>query len=151
MLFRSQAFENALKNPLLLDTSIKGAHGVLYNISGHEDDLLMDEVAEITKLVREYVGEGGKTLIKQGILYDNRTDGTISVTIVATGINNTKSHENLTKVDEIKKAKPTGAVVTSMQDKLKKISKEDRNLQGISSRLNEDYFEIPTYLRKQND
>ena len=34
---------------------------------------------------------------------------------------------------------------------LKKISKEDRNLQGISSRLNEDYFEIPTYLRKQND
>ncbi len=146
-----QAFENALKNPLLLDTSIKGAHGVLYNISGHEDDLLMDEVAEITKLVREYVGEGGKTLIKQGILYDNRTDGTISVTIVATGINNTKSHENLTKVDEIKKAKPTGAVVTSMQDKLKKISKEDRNLQGISSRLNEDYFEIPTYLRKQND
>ncbi len=38
-----------------------------------------------------------------------------------------------------------------MQHKLKKISKEDRNLQGISSRLNEDYFEIPTYLRKQND
>ena len=144
-----QAFENALKSPLLSDTNIKGAYAVLLNISGNEDDLLMDEVAEIQALVNEHAGNDA--LIIDGIGYDDRTDGTISVTIVATGINNGKGPENLTKVDEIKKAKPTGAVVTSMQDKLKKISREDHNLQGISNRLNEDYFEIPTYLRKQND
>ena len=144
-----QAFENALKSPLLSDTNIKGAYAVLLNISGNEDDLLMDEVAEIQALVNEHAGNDA--LIIDGNCYDGRTDGTISVTIVATGINHGKGPENLTKVDEIKKAKPTGAVVTSMQDKLKKISREDHNLQGISNRLNEDYFEIPTYLRKQND
>lgn len=144
-----QAFENALKNPLLSDTNIKGAYAVLLNISGNEDDLLSDEVEEIQALVNEYAGDGAHVI--DGIIFDDRTDGTISVTIVATGINNGKGAENLTKVDEIKKAKPTGAVVTSMQDKLKKISREDHNLQGISNRLNEDYFEIPTYLRKQND
>lgn len=144
-----QAFENALKNPLLSDTNIKGAYAVLLNISGNEDDLLSDEVEEIQALVNEYAGDGAHVI--DGIIFDDRTDGTISVTIVATGINNGKIADNLTKVDEIKKAKPTGAVVTSMQDKLKKISREDHNLQGISNRLNEDYFEIPTYLRKQND
>lgn len=144
-----QAFENALKNPLLSDTNIKGAYAVLLNISGNEDDLLSDEVEEIQALVNEYAGDGAHVI--DGIIFDDRTDGTISVTIVATGINNGKVPNNLTKVDEIKKAKPTGAVVTSMQDKLKKISRGDHNLQGISNRLNEDYFEIPTYLRKQND
>lgn len=144
-----QAFENALKNPLLSDTNIKGAYAVLLNISGNEDDLLSDEVEEIQALVNEYAGDGAHVI--DGIIFDDRTDGTISVTIVATGITNSKNPDNLTKVDEIKKAKPTGAVVTSMQDKLKKISRGDHNLQGISNRLNEDYFEIPTYLRKQND
>ncbi len=144
-----QAFENALKSPLLSDTSIKGAYAVLVNISGHEDDLLNDEVTEIQALVYEHAGNDA--LIIDGIGYDDRTDGSISVTIVATGINNGKNVDNLTKVGDIKKAKPTGAIVTNMQEKLKKISKEDHNLQGISNRLNEDYFEIPTYLRKQSD
>ena len=128
-----QAFENALKSPLLSDTNIKGAYAVLLNIT----------------LVNEHAGNDA--LIIDGISYDDRTDGTISVTIVATGIAGGKTIENLTKVEDIKKAKPTGAIVANMQDKLKRISKEDHNLQGISNRLNEDYFEIPTYLRKQSD
>lgn len=144
-----QAFENALKNPLLSDTNIKGAYAVLLNISGNEDDLLSDEVEEIQALVNEYAGDGAHVI--DGIIFDDRDDGTISVTIVATGINNGANPDNLTKVDEIKKAKPTGAVVTNMQDKLRKISREDQNLQGISNRFNENYFEIPTYLRKQSD
>ena len=144
-----QAFENALKNPLLSDTNIKGSYAVLLNISGNEDDLLSDEVEEIQALVNEYAGDGAHVI--DGIIFDDRNDGTISVTIVATGILNGKGVENLTKVDDIKKAKPTGVIVANMQDKLKRISKEDHNLQGISNRLNEDYFEIPTYLRKQSD
>ena len=132
-----QAFENALKNPLLSDTNIKGSYAVLLNISGNEDDLLSDEVEEIQALVNEYAGDGAHVI--DGIIFDDRNDGTISVTIVAT------------KVEDIKKAKPTGVIVANMQEKLKKISKEDHNLQGISNRLNEDYFEIPTYLRKQSD
>ena len=144
-----QAFENALKNPLLSDTNIKGSYAVLLNISGNEDDLLSDEVEEIQALVNEYAGDGAHVI--DGIIFDDRNDGTISVTIVATGIAGGKTIENLTKVEDIKKAKPTGAIVANMQDKLKRISKEDHNLQGISNRLNEDYFEIPTYLRKQSD
>ena len=144
-----QAFENALKNPLFSDTNIKGSYAVLLNISGNEDDLLSDEVEEIQALVNEYAGDGAHVI--DGIIFDDRNDGTISVTIVATGIAGGKTIENLTKVEDIKKAKPTGVIVANMQDKLKRISKEDHNLQGISNRLNEDYFEIPTYLRKQSD
>ena len=106
-----QAFENALKNPLLSDTNIKGSYAVLLNISGNEDDLLSDEVEEIQALVNEYAGDGAHVI--DGIIFDDRNDGTISVTIVATGIAGGKAIENLTKVEDIKKAKPTGkALVT---------------------------------------
>lgn len=143
-----QAFENALKSPLLADTNIKGAYAVLLNISGNEDDLLMDEVAEIQALVNEYAGE--EALIIDGIGYDNRNDGTISVTIVATGITPAKACDHVLRVSGPKKAQPASASIVNIQNKTKKIVKDDQLLQGFES-AKEDFFEIPTYLRKQSD
>ena len=88
-----QAFENALKSPLLSDTNMKGAYAVLVSISGNEDDLLMDEVAEIQALVNEYAGNDA--FIIDSVGFDNRADGTISTTIVATGISCDNNFEYL--------------------------------------------------------
>ena len=88
-----QAFENALKSPLLSDTNMKGAYAVLVSISGNEDDLLMDEVAEIQALVNEHAGNDA--FIIDSVGFDNRTDGTISTTIVATGISCDNNFEYL--------------------------------------------------------
>ena len=88
-----QAFENALKSPLLSDTDIKNANAVLLNISANENDLLMDEVAEIQTLLNEYAGSD--MFIIDNIAFDDRTDGTISTTIVATGISGNNNFEYL--------------------------------------------------------
>ena len=88
-----QAFENALKSPLLSDTDIKNANAVLLNISANENDLLMDEVAEIQTLLNEYAGSD--MFIVDNIAFDDRTDGTISTTIVATGISGNNNFEYL--------------------------------------------------------
>ena len=88
-----QAFENALKSPLLSDTNMKGAYAVLVSISGNEDDLLMDEVAEIQALVNEHAGNDA--FIIDSVGFDNRADGTISTTIVATGISCDNNFEYL--------------------------------------------------------
>ena len=52
-----QAFDDALKSPLLADTSIMGAYFVLAHIVCNEEDFLQDEYDEISALVHEQAGE----------------------------------------------------------------------------------------------
>lgn len=140
-----QAFEDALKSPLLADTSIMGAYFVLVYIACNEADFLEDEYYEISALVHEQAGEDAH--IKVGVTCDDRDDGTISVTIVATGITG-KKNENVTRIESI--TRKTGATAGGITDRMKSISGNDKNLRTIGD-INDDIFEIPTYLRKQTD
>lgn len=141
-----KAVENALKSPLLTDTSIKDSYAVLLNISGNENDMTMDEVAEIQSLVYEYAGEGA--WIFDGVHFDNREDGSISATIVATGIHSGKpTPDNLTRIEDVQKNK---SVNDNQGIKLKTVTKRDKNLLSIEG-ISEEELELPTYLRKQAD
>lgn len=142
-----QAVENALKSPLLSDTNIKGSFAVLLNISGNENDLTMDEVSEIQALVYEYAGEGA--WIFDGVHFDDRQDGTISATIVATGIPGGKNTpDNLTRIEDVQKNRST---TEGLGSKLKTSMKRDnKNLLSIEG-ISEEELELPTYLRKQAD
>lgn len=141
-----QAFEEALASPLLSDTSILGAYFVLVNITCNIDDFLQDEYDEISALTFEKAGPDAFTKI--GVNCDDRNDGTISVTIVATGITAPKKSENITRIDEIKRKPDVNS--EDYNRKLKSVSNGDRNLCVIKD-YNEDIFEIPTFLRKQAD
>ncbi|VAW00926.1 Cell division protein FtsZ [hydrothermal vent metagenome] len=73
----------AIANPLLEDIAISGAKGVLINITGG-DDLTMHEVDEAASLVRSQVDEEANIII--GTTYDASLNGSIQVSVVATGI-----------------------------------------------------------------
>lgn len=77
------AAEQALSNPLLDDCNMKGAKGVLINITGGNDITLM-EIAEAANIIREEVDEDANIIF--GSSYDNSLDGKIRVSIVVTGI-----------------------------------------------------------------
>lgn len=141
-----QAFEDALKSPLLADTSIMGAYFVLVNITCNQEDFMQDEYEEISTLAFEQAGTNAQ--IKVGVSCDDRDDGTLSVTIVATGITGAKKSENVTRIEDVKR-KPL-APADEITRRTRSISKSDGNLCIISD-INEDIFEIPTYLRKQAD
>ncbi len=140
-----QAFENTLKSPLLLDTSIKGAYAVMLNITANMDDLMNDEVVEIQNLAYEQAGDDA--LIFDGIKYDDRTDGSISVTLVATGINAQK----VIKLDRSKLVEKQ-IDVEEILNRTRDFSKEDARINSLDDvNDNEDLFTVPTYLRKQAD
>ncbi len=141
-----QAFEDALKSPLLADTSIMGAYFVLVNITCNQEDFMQDEYEEISTLAFEQAGTNAQ--IKVGVSCDDRDDGTLSVTIVATGITGAKKSENVTRIEDVKR-KPL-ATADEITRRTRSISKSDGNLRTISD-ISEDIFEIPTYLRKQAD
>ena len=78
-----EAAESAINNPLLDDVSLKGAKGVLINITGGRD-LTLYEVDEAAQLIRNQVDENANIIV--GSALDNELDGIVRVSVVATGV-----------------------------------------------------------------
>jgi cell division protein FtsZ len=77
-----EAAERALRSPLI-ETEITGARGILLSIAGG-DDLTLYEVNEAAEAVREAATDD--TNIIFGATIDDRLEGQIWITVVATGI-----------------------------------------------------------------
>ena len=78
-----QAAEKAIANPLLDEISLKGAKGVLINITGGHD-LTLFELDEAANRIREEVDADANIIV--GSTLDTSMDGTMRVSVVATGI-----------------------------------------------------------------
>ncbi len=77
------AAEAAISNPLLEDVSMKGARGVLINITGGLDMTLF-EVDEAANRVREEVDPNANIIF--GSTFDEKLQGKMRISVVATGI-----------------------------------------------------------------
>ncbi|MEM8664100.1 MAG: cell division protein FtsZ [Pseudomonadota bacterium] len=77
------AAEAAISNPLLDETSMKGARGLLVSVVGGKD-LTLFEVDEATTRIREEVDDDANIIF--GATFDDSLDGVIRVSVVATGI-----------------------------------------------------------------
>ena len=78
-----QAAEAAIANPLLDESSMKGAKGLLISITGG-NDLTLFEVDEAATRIREEVDADANIIL--GATFDESLDGIIRVSVVATGI-----------------------------------------------------------------
>ncbi|MBB4631831.1 cell division protein FtsZ [Sphingosinicella soli] len=90
-----EAAEKAIANPLLDEVSMRGAKGVIINITGGEDLRLM-EVDEAANHIREMVDPDANIIV--GSAFNANLDGKMRVSVVATGIDMaTKSAEQLAR------------------------------------------------------
>ena len=78
-----EAAEAAISNPLLDEVSMRGARGLLISITGGQDMTLF-EVDEAASRVREEVDDDASIIF--GATFDEKLEGTIRVSVVATGI-----------------------------------------------------------------
>lgn len=78
-----EAAEAAISNPLLDDVSMKGAKGVLINITGGLDMTLF-EVDEAANRIRQEVDPSANIIF--GSTFDEKMEGVMRVSVVATGI-----------------------------------------------------------------
>jgi len=79
----TEAAHAAIANPLLDDVSLEGATGVLINITGGYD-MTLYEVDEAANEIRNQVDPDANIIV--GSTFDEALDGTIRVSVVATGI-----------------------------------------------------------------
>ena len=77
------AAEAAIANPLLDETSMKGARGLLISITGG-NDLTLYEVDEAASRIRQEVDEEANIIL--GATFEPALDGVVRVSVVATGI-----------------------------------------------------------------
>ena len=80
-----EAADSAINNPLLDETSMKGAKAILINITGGSDMTLF-EVDEAANRIRKEIDPNANIIF--GSALDKNIDGVIRVSLVATGISN---------------------------------------------------------------
>ena len=102
-----KAAEAAISNPLLDNSSMKGAKGVLINITGGMDMTLF-EVDEAANRIKEEVEPSANIIF--GSAFSSELDGKLRVSVVATGIgtdaadekSNTPVYDSVTSVTQAK-------------------------------------------------
>ena len=98
------AAQHAISSPLLDDASIRGAQGVLVNITGGNNLTLM-EANEATSIIFEEAGQDANIIF--GAVIDPSLKDELSVTVIATGFNIPKSEiEEVNKIKEDESFKP---------------------------------------------
>ncbi|MDZ4380000.1 MAG: cell division protein FtsZ [Parvibaculum sp.] len=114
-----EAAEAAISNPLLDEVSMKGAKGVLINITGGMD-LTLYEVDEAANRIRSEVDPDANIIV--GSTFDTSLDGRMRVSVVATGIeaeeaqlNRTETQAQARAVAERAPARSTAATFPAQQ------------------------------------
>lgn len=106
-----RAVEDAVASPLLNDNDITGAANILLNITYGSDQILFDEITEITDYIEDEAGEDAEVIWGHG-MDDRLENDEISITIIATGFQNRPLANNEPKAI----VKPT---VKSLDDDVK--------------------------------
>jgi len=116
-----EAAEAAISNPLLDDLSMKGARGVIINITGGPDMTLF-EVDEAANRIRDEVDQDANIIF--GSTFDESIEGKMRVSVVATGI----------EVNESIQASPLHLATTSAEPSSRPAAKlSPAGIQGHSA------------------
>ena len=107
------AAEAAIANPLIDDSSMKGARGLLISITGGKD-LTLFEVDEAATRIREEVDQDANIIV--GATFDENLDGIIRVSVVATGIEQAQIARNAAAAPAVATTATAAAAATSSPD-----------------------------------
>ncbi|MCS7189864.1 MAG: cell division protein FtsZ, partial [Bacteroidia bacterium] len=88
------AVEEALSSPLLDDVDIRGARGLLVNITASSDTLTIQETEQIMNRITEALGVS-ETNIIVGQVFDEEAEDELSLTLIATGLERPQSIKGL--------------------------------------------------------
>jgi cell division protein FtsZ len=87
-----EAAQRAIANPLLEETSIRGAKSVLINITATRSSLKLQEVDAAAKVIEEAANSEDTTF---GAVYDETMGDRIKITVIATGFNIKSASDSL--------------------------------------------------------
>lgn len=138
-----EAAQKAISSPLLDDGSIQGARGVLLNITGGPD-LSLHEVTEASNIIHEAADPGANIIF--GSVINKQLRDEVVVTVIATGFD-----QELTEEEALKRTMPKSVPSKSLERPafLRKVANSPYPQERLS--LDDDEWDVPTFLRRQAD
>jgi len=125
----------ALESPLLNDNDIIGAKHVLLNITMGHEEILMDEIMEITDYIQEAAGQNAEVI--WGYAMDDDLEEDLCITVIATGF---EAHEVKTGAAPVEKEKITYNLGDEPNEVTKPINRAvDSAPEKISEELSEPF------------
>jgi len=139
-----EAAEAAIHSPLLDEVVLRGARGILVNVTAGMD-LTIGEYDEIGEIIHELASEDAN--VKIGMAIDPEMNGEIRVTVVATGL-------NMHKAEAAPMARPRVVVDNDPRNQVRHqaetVVAPAAMMQGNAA-YNLDLVDIPAFLRRQAD
>ena len=136
-----EAARAAVSSPLL-DVSINGARGVLFNVSGGSD-LTMWEINEAAKVITESIDREAKVIF--GAVHDESLKkGEVKITVIATGFNELPSRDEISGVSE--EAEAVEEKKTSLWTPR---ATSANGMTQLPIRENGDEWDAPAFLRRK--
>lgn len=137
------AIKQAIASPLL-ETSIEGAKGVLFNVMGGPD-LAMNEVDEAASIISKTVDPDADIIF--GAVIDEKMIDQVKIIVIAT-----KFDENRIRIARMKNRQTQQDLMSSSffttNQTAEKEEKEELNEEEVTS-ADETEFDVPTFLRKK--
>jgi cell division protein FtsZ len=130
----------AIRSPLL-ETSIDGARGLLLNITGGSD-LTLYEVNEAAGVISEAADDDANIIF--GAVVDERLEGKISITVVATGFGDLSARTARGKA-------PADAISGGHEDVRRERPQEKDVSFGAAPTFDGGDFEIPSFVNQPED
>ncbi|MCF7800516.1 MAG: cell division protein FtsZ [Candidatus Marinimicrobia bacterium] len=139
------AAQSAISSPLLNNTDINGARGLLVNVTGGPDLSLM-EVDEAMNIIYDEVGEEANIIF--GAVIDEEMEGQISVTIIATGFNQESVRKVEEKRDEPKIERRPDFSYNDQPAIATETPVNGDAAQASMDKQKENYLDVPAYKRR---
>jgi cell division protein FtsZ len=136
------AANKAVASPLLDDTSIEGARGILINFTGGPD-LSLHEIDEAAQIVQQAAHDDANIIF--GAVIDPTLEDELRITVIATGFTERKDAGNVVELAKNGRAGSAGATAWRRRHAEMRAGATYAD-DGIASDL-----EVPTYLRRQAD
>ena len=138
------AAQKAIASPLLDETSIDGARGILINFTGGSD-LSLHEVEEAARIVQEAAHEEAHIIF--GAVIDPSLQDEVRITVIATGFSERKEENQPSgKVVDMQRAPRPGA--PSTKDWRRRVPADVR---AEAEGPTEEDLDVPAFLRRQAD
>jgi cell division protein FtsZ len=148
-----EAAEAAIRSPLLEDINLEGARGILVNITAGLD-LSLGEFSEVGDSIEEFASDNATVVVGTVIDPDMKDD--LKVTVVATGLGAEAMRTPLQVIEspaqpaQERPEKPVRGRSRGVGDE--SASGERKREAGLATAVGqEDYFDIPAFLRRQAD
>ena len=141
-----EAVKKAIASPLLEDSSIEGARGVLINISGGPD-LSLHEISEASSVIQKAAEDDANVIL--GCVIDESLTDKVVVTVIATGFND-EVPATVTADRVVKQLQLVNSTEENDIDRpafLRKVA----NIDYINKRagIDSDDWDVPAFLRKK--